>query len=554
MTETSLQPGYMLGKYRIEALLGEGGAARVYRARHASLGTLHAVKVLSKVTSRMRDRLLLEGRVQASLSHPNIVRVVDVDEIAGFPCLVMEYIDGPTLGDVIQDRPLPLSMVRELGAQILSGMAHAHDRGLVHRDIKPGNVLLARDGDGIVAKVADFGLVKVENNPHSATRTGTTMGTPLYMSPEQIRCAKHVDARTDVFSLGTLFYTLLAGENPFRSEDLYEVFNRIVEQQQAPIAQVAPEGTPQRILDAVDKAMQVDTEKRFRDAGEMLEAWTGETRTRTAADPELLSLVSSHSTSIESSLENTPTSYPDEVPTPPKPEVRQPETLNLEDQVDSARPQAPEPPGGSRSSPLPWVVAGVAALVAIVLLVVAMWPAAEVPSTPMPAEPTEVAGPSPEPEPPAPEPASEPVLAPAVPEPSPTKPVVPAPRPAPTRPAPAPSPVAPSPSPEPRVAEPEPEPSTTTEVAPAPEPETAPSPAEPAPAPTHGTVENANPSVRVFLRSAAGDFRPGRIEPGTYTIVAMFGGTPTPAGTVQIEAGQVRRIDCKPGLQLCQVR
>lgn len=200
--DSVLNTGASIGRYTIDGKLGEGGMAVVYRARHHDLGSLHAIKVLHQGGRAVRERLLLEGRVQASLSHPNIFSVTDVIDVDGAPGLVMELIDGPTLDELITSGALSWEEIDRLATGILRGVSAAHRKGLVHRELKPANVLVAlQDGD-MVPKVADFGLAKaLEDVPAGPvhTRTGMAMGTPAYMSPEQVRDSKHVDHRADIW-------------------------------------------------------------------------------------------------------------------------------------------------------------------------------------------------------------------------------------------------------------------------------------------------------------------------------------------------------------------
>ncbi|MCB9669562.1 MAG: serine/threonine protein kinase [Alphaproteobacteria bacterium] len=211
-----LRLGETVEKYVIEGELGQGGMARVYRVRHQTLGTHHALKVLTLASPGVRKRLLLEGRTQARLRHPNIVAVTDVLELPFGTGLILEFINGPTLEDlVLRKRELPFEAIDELAAAgVLEGVAYAHGEGLVHRDLKPANVLCQIVGGRLVPKVADFGLVKSVDGL-SNTRSGVAMGTPRYMSPEQIRDAKHVDERTDVFAMGVVLYFLITGRDCF---------------------------------------------------------------------------------------------------------------------------------------------------------------------------------------------------------------------------------------------------------------------------------------------------------------------------------------------------
>lgn len=243
-----LKPGRVVDRYTVEASIGEGGMAQVFRVRHNMLGTLHALKVLKVQSAAIRQRLVQEGKLQASIRHTNIVAVTDVIDVDGAPGLLMEYVDGPSL-DVWLDRLAEkgeaptLAESERIFRGILAGVARAHRHGLVHRDLKPGNVLL-EDVDGVlIPKVADFGLAKIlldESGGVSATRSGVAMGTPAYMSPEQIRDAKNVDQRTDIFALGCIFYELVAGNSPFDGPDVLSIFSALAEGRYTPVEDVVP--------------------------------------------------------------------------------------------------------------------------------------------------------------------------------------------------------------------------------------------------------------------------------------------------------------------------
>jgi hypothetical protein len=208
---------------------------------------------------------LPDGTVACSwteASHvPMRVRVVDEDG--------MELVEGPTLEQVLSVRPLTLDEADALARAMLDGLQFAHERGFVHRDLKPGNVLLARFGDRLVPKISDFGLAKaLDVDLPGATRTGTSLGTPPYMAPEQIRDAASADARADVFSTGAILHELLTGRRAFEGADVWEVFKAIQEGRAAPL----PAGTPERMRVAVERALEVDRDRRVASASALREA------------------------------------------------------------------------------------------------------------------------------------------------------------------------------------------------------------------------------------------------------------------------------------------
>ncbi|MBX2803235.1 MAG: protein kinase [Myxococcales bacterium] len=266
--EARLQPGTMVAdRYQVEALIGVGGLAEVYRVRHTELGSSHALKLLTWHQRSLTERLLLEGRIQAQLSHPNIVRVTDVVRHDGHVALLMELISGHSLEDLLQDSgALPLDDALSLFAPILAAVCHAHESGVLHRDLKPANVLLAREPGGWVPKVTDFGLAKVVEEG-AGTRTGMSMGTPGYMAPEQVRDSASVDAGTDIFALGCILYEMLAGRRAYEpKEDSsgHVEITATIERTPPDLAELVPD-LSDTIGDAVARAMDRDRDARFDD-------------------------------------------------------------------------------------------------------------------------------------------------------------------------------------------------------------------------------------------------------------------------------------------------
>lgn len=261
-----LEAGQTVDRYVVDSLLGRGGMAVVFRVRHTQLASFHALKVLTIASAGIKDRLLQEGRVQASLRHPNVVAVTDVLDVGGSPGLVMEYIEGPSLDRWLESNRPGLEQAEAIFRAIVSGVDAAHRQGLVHRDLKPANVLLAPTGQGhFVPKVADFGLAKAlvdEDGGMKRTRSGVTMGTPQYMAPEQIRDAKNVDARADIFSLGCILYELVSGRPPFDGPDILSIFNAVASGTYTPPS-IAVADLPKRFNDAIVGCLTTDRELRI---------------------------------------------------------------------------------------------------------------------------------------------------------------------------------------------------------------------------------------------------------------------------------------------------
>jgi serine/threonine-protein kinase len=250
--------------------------AEVLLVKHEDLGTLHALKLLRIGFEAGRERLLQEGRIQARLQHPNVVAVTNVVQLPGTHGLVMEYVNGPELGTLLERMELSLVQADDVARQLLAGVAAAHELGLVHRDLKPSNVLLAVEPDRVVVKVTDFGLAKaLAEESVTNTRSGTTMGTPLYMAPEQFRNAKHADHRADVFSLGALLYELVSGRKVFDGNDLIDIYMQKVDRTYPPIRELVPR-IPTRMEAAIEGALHPDLEQRIPTVSALLDTWVGD--------------------------------------------------------------------------------------------------------------------------------------------------------------------------------------------------------------------------------------------------------------------------------------
>ena len=275
-----LAPGTLVDRYTVAGVIGHGGMSVVYKVRHNRLGSLHVLKVLTLASPDLRQRLVLEGQVQASLGHPNIVTVTDLVDLDGRPGLIMDWVDGPDLDTLLRSRPLTLAEIDGLARDILSAVGVAHARGVVHRDLKPANILISTSGGRLTPRVTDFGLARVAASTlegRARTRTGTLLGTPAYMSPEQVRDSKHVGPQTDVFSLGVILYEMLTRKRAFEGADLYEIFTAIAEGRYTPVRELVPD-VPERMERAIASALRVDPAARCRDCRELLASWNGPRR------------------------------------------------------------------------------------------------------------------------------------------------------------------------------------------------------------------------------------------------------------------------------------
>lgn len=251
-------------RYRLERQIGSGGTSTVWRATDEVLGRTVAVKVLSAEIEehRARERFTQEAQAAAGLRHPNIVTVFDLGEDEDRPYMVLEYVDGPSLAHVIRDRgELPVGVVVTVGCAVAKALGEAHSRGLVHRDVKPGNVLLSRSGD---VKVADFGIVKaLDAVDASLTQTGVVVGTATYLSPEQLDGAD-VGPPTDVYALGLMLHECLTGRPAFGGETTTEVALARLSQAPDPPGSIR-EDVPPELDDAIATATDRDPEARYED-------------------------------------------------------------------------------------------------------------------------------------------------------------------------------------------------------------------------------------------------------------------------------------------------
>ncbi|NOY25787.1 MAG: protein kinase, partial [Oligoflexia bacterium] len=260
-----LEPGTTVDRYVVEVFLDEGGMASVYRVRHGVLGTRHALKVLRHDSQQLRSRLLKEGRLQARLDHPHLVPVTDILDVLGRPALLMPYVDGPSLGAVLRQQRLTTDAAKQLFRGILAGVAHAHAHGVVHRDLKPANVLLESGASGVVPRVADFGIARVVEGDRAGTadpawtRTHQFLGT--YAAPEQVRGARDVDHRADIYSMGVILYELHCGQRPFNSQDILEMLDEMAAEKYSDPCIVSPE-LDQKIADAIRRCLRADPDER----------------------------------------------------------------------------------------------------------------------------------------------------------------------------------------------------------------------------------------------------------------------------------------------------
>ena len=261
-------PGEVIaGRYELEDVVGTGGMSTVYRARDQLLERYVALKVLHPHYAddeEYVERFRHEARSVAQLSHPHIVTVIDRGEDDGQQFIVFEYIDGENLKQLVErSGPLPTRRAVELALAIADALGFAHEHGLVHRDVKPQNVLLTPDGD---AKVTDFGIARSLDVEHGMTQTGTVLGTSNYLSPEQAS-GKATTPSTDVYSLGVVLYELLTAEVPFPGDNFVAVAMKHINEPPPDLLAKRPD-VPLRLAAAIDRAMEKDPERRFKTMNE----------------------------------------------------------------------------------------------------------------------------------------------------------------------------------------------------------------------------------------------------------------------------------------------
>ena len=274
------------GRYRLGRKLGAGGMGEVYAATDLRLDREVALKLLRAALAEqdgMRRRVVSEARLAARLTHPHVVGVLDAGEQDGRPFVVMERLSGRTLRDELTHGPLPAERVRDAGLQVLRALAAAHDLGIVHRDVKPGNVLDAGVGTW---KVADFGIARWVHADETLTGTGELLGSPSYLAPERIE-GRQAEAASDLYAVGVLMYEALTGRKPFEGDDPFALAAAIHEGTYQPPTEIDPDADP-LIAAVIERAMRRDPSERFDGAEAMAAALLGEatdTTDRTAAMP-----------------------------------------------------------------------------------------------------------------------------------------------------------------------------------------------------------------------------------------------------------------------------
>jgi len=265
------------GRYRLEKILGKGATGVVFEASHLVIGKRVALKCLyphHRAATNAVERFFREARIAATVEHPNVIQVFDGGDEKETLFLAMELLDGESLGDRLERGPLPLDEAVAIFVEIMDGVAAVHERGVIHRDLKPDNVFLVRPvrGERPTPKVLDFGISKLkEPGLRELTSAGSVMGTPYYMAPEQVANTRGVDPRADVYSLGVMLYEALSGDVPYAADSVLDIFQRHAQGGATPLDMVRRD-VPRELAELVRKAMDPESSKRFASVREMRDA------------------------------------------------------------------------------------------------------------------------------------------------------------------------------------------------------------------------------------------------------------------------------------------
>jgi serine/threonine protein kinase len=272
-----------VGHYDLIEKVAEGGMGAIYRGRDRRSGDIVAIKVMPPhmaANPTLLKRFEQEFKAASKLDHPNIVRALDYGDTGTSPFLVMEFVEGESLGQQLErDGRMEEADALRVIAQVAQGLHRAHKFNLVHRDVKPDNILIRPDG---VAKLADLGLVKETETDLNLTKTGRGLGTPHFMAPEQFRNAKNADIRCDIYSLGATLYMMVTGELPFKSSGPLDAWMKKIQNDLVPPKQLVPE-LSDRINWAILRAMSADADQRPASCREFIEDVTGKSTRRLPA-------------------------------------------------------------------------------------------------------------------------------------------------------------------------------------------------------------------------------------------------------------------------------
>ena len=333
--------GSRAGDYKILDVLGAGGMGKVYKVQNVISDRIEAMKVLLPNLAgdpELADRFIREIKVQASLDHPNIAALHTALRLDNQLMMLMEFVEGVTLEHMLKSGPIPIAQAVNYVAQVLSALSYAHSHGVVHRDIKPANMILTPKG---TIKLMDFGIAKLTAD-RKLTQTGATVGSLYYMSPEQIKGATDLDARSDLYSLGVALYEIVAGARPFQGDSEYSIMSAHLEQTPIPLLQIDP-SLPPALNAVVLMSIEKDPAKRFQSADAF----------RTA----LLSVLPQAGAVAPSFAQPGPQPAP-----PPPPAARTPFPVTVT--PDSVAPSLTAKPGGHRGR---YLILGAVVMLAVLV-------------------------------------------------------------------------------------------------------------------------------------------------------------------------------------------
>jgi serine/threonine-protein kinase len=343
------------GRYRLGERLGHGGMGEVFVAHDLRLDREVALKLLREDLAGqdgMRERVVAEARLAARLTHPHVVGVLDTGEQDGRPFVVMERLSGRTLRDELAEGPMPEERVRDVGLQVLRALAAAHELGIVHRDVKPGNILDAGVGTW---KVADFGIAKWIHADETLTGTGELLGSPSYIAPERIE-GEQAGPASDLYAVGVLLYEALSGRKPFEGDDPLALASAIREGNDEPITAIVADVDP-HIAAVIDRAMRLDPGERYESAEAMAAALLGEQLDRSDGGGGTTETIAPQAENEDTTSDGSET-----VPIPP-PKTQMERTARLPVPT-------PAPPSVAFSRPSRTLLIVAGAIVAVALVVI----------------------------------------------------------------------------------------------------------------------------------------------------------------------------------------